>query len=1165
MSLMTRSLARLLAITGILIFATGCPGTDPPQQPVNLDMDAPDLGKTFDMPTGDMSQGTPLSIAAISAEPTSGKAPLAVNLSVTGQGGQEPYRVTWTFGDNTMGAEGAEVSHTYTTGGEFIARATVTDAAGASASASQQISVDPPDVPVINEIKATPTQGVAPLTTSFQATVSGTSNPLLFQWDFRDGEGSDRPSPTHVFSQGGTYAVSLTVTDEVTGAASAPATIEVKVASDDAPVAAASATPQQGIAPLNVSLRGTVVGGNEPYTFSWNFGDGSDPATSQNPSHEYTSPGTYTALFTVTDADGDSDTAMVVINAQSNAVPQIDIGASPSTGLAPLSVQFDPRAMGGDLPLSYEWDFGDGDTSTQSGPSHVFQMPGTYTVSLRVTDGNGDQATDSTQIVVNGDDVPAVMASATPTQGLAPLQVQFTSNAMGGNGALTYAWSFGDGSSDTGRNVQYTYPTAGQFTATVTVTDADGDVATDTVTIDVGSNLAPSANASATPTSGFAPLAVDFFGNASGGNGNLTYNWTFGDGSPSSSSQNPTHSYTSSGTYTATLIVTDEDGDSSTDTVIISVLDNAVPVVDASASPAQGIVPFNVNFQATVSQGDAPFTFQWDFGDGSQPSTQQDPSHSYTMGGTFTATVTVTDANGDTDSDTVQITAADNTQPVVTASADTDTGPRPLTVNFSAAGQGGNGTLSYQWFFGDGSAPATGATTSHTYQNQGIYTATVIVTDDDGDTSQDDVTINVLDQAPDLTVDSFTVTPVGRDLEFEVVIRNAGVVDATSSFSVRFYQDLAAAPDATTTSSTSRSVFSSIAPGGTTTVTATLFDRPIGDYNAWVYIDPLRDNPDLDRSNNIGGPVNAQVAGLVINEVYYDSPSTDTATFVEIYGLPGLDLSGYVLEEIDGNAAVGDPFTLPQGTVIPADGYLVVGDGTVANEDVNAGAWADLQNGPDNLVLKDNNGVVIDSVGWGDFAAASFFGEGSSTTDASAGYSIGRDVESIDTDDNADDFYVWRVPTPGAVNAVSFVNDADTCADAYLISDGVNGRFVIEGNLGGTTNNYTALDNTASGCAAANATLGGADQVLSFTVPAGQTGEVFLDLDDNASVDIDVALTGDPCSSLNMGLVGCNVVLSDTYSNLAPGTYYLVVFEDSTTFQSSQDEPYRYEIELTFQ
>ena len=394
---------------------------------------------------------------------------------------------------------------------------------------------------------------------------------------------------------------------------------------------------------------------------------------------------------------------------------------------------------------------------------------------------------------------------------------------------------------------------------------------------------------------------------------------------------------------------------------------------------------------------------------------------------------------------------------------------------------------------------------------------------------------------------------------------NVGVVDATSTFSVRFYQDLAAAPDATTTSSTSRSVFNAIAPGGTTTVTATLFDRPIGDYNAWVYIDPLRENPDLDRSNNIDGPVNAQVSGLVINEVYYDSPSVDTATFVELYGLPGLDLSGYVLEEIDGNAAVGDPFTLPQGTIIPADGYLVIGDGTVANEDVDAGAWADLQNGPDNLVLKDDSGVVIDSVGWGDFGAASFFGEGTSTTDAEPGYSVGRDSESIDTDDNFSDFYLWRVPTPGEVNDLQLVNRADSCIDAFLLSDGAQGRFLIEGNLGGTANHYSTLDTSATGCSASSSTLGGGDQVFSFNVPGGTVGEVVLDLDDNASVDIDAALTMAPCSTLDTGLVGCNAILSDTFSNLQPGTYYLVVFEDSATYQSSQDEPYRYEIELTFQ
>lgn len=1165
MTTMTRLTSALFLASAVLTL-TGCPGTDAPPPSNNDDTD---MSMTEDMTSADMNEpeemGPALEINNISAQPASGQAPLDVDFTAGVIGGQPPYRVTWSFGDDSAAVEGMTASHTYLTGGEFVARATVTDDNGESVSESVTVNVDAPAAPVVNMITATPSQGIAPLTATFQATISGANGELEYAWDFRDGQTSDRTSPTHTFNMGGTYQVELVVTDTLTGAESQPKTVEVKVASDDAPVAAASATPQQGIAPLTVSLRGTVVGGNEPYTYSWNFGDGADPSDAQNPSHTYDSPGTYTALFTVTDADGDSDTAQVEIKAQSNAVPQIDIDASPSSGLAPLSVQLEPRAQGGDLPLTYEWDFGDGDTSTQSAPSHVYTMPGTYTVSLKVTDSNGDQATDSTQVVVNSDDVPAVTAQATPTSGLAPLQVQFSAQGMGGNGALTYSWSFGDGASDAGKNVAYTYQNAGQYQATVTVTDADGDVATDTLTIDVGSNTAPAANASATPTSGFAPLAVDFFGNANGGNGQLTYTWNFGDGATPVAQQNTQHTYTTPGTYTATLLVEDMDGDTSTDTVQISVLDNAVPAVNASASPDTGIVPFNVSFQAVVSQGDAPFTYLWDFGDGSMTSTLQNPSHSYTTGGTFTATVTVTDANGDTDSDTVTITAADNTQPVVTASADVDTGTKPLTVNFSAVGQGGNGALTYTWYFGDGSAPASGATTSHTYQNAGIYTATVVVADADGDTSQDTLTINVLDQAPDLTVDSFTVTPVGRDLQLEVVIRNAGVQDATNNFVVRFYEDLGAAPDAATPATTSRSVFDVITPGATKTVTATLTNRPIGTYNTWVYVDPLRENPDLDRANNVSGPQTVQLSGLVINEVYYNSPGADSGTFIELYGLPGLDLSGYVLEEINGSNGAADAFTLPMGTTIPANGYLVIGDGTVANEDINAGAWADLQNGPDNLVLKDPMGATVDALGWGDFAAATFTGEGTSTALTAEGYSLGRDAESNDTDDNSADFYHWPSPTPGEVNLHPLTNASDSCADAFTLTDGAAGRFVIEADLGGLANDYTALDTTADGCSSSKATLAGADQVFEIVVPAGTTGTLTLDLDDNADVDIDSALTGAPCASLNTGLLGCNYGFTTTFTGLAPGTYYLVIFEDSMMYQAGMSEPYRYEVELTLQ
>lgn len=1148
----------------IVTSATACITADPPVGP------APDQGSPE--PKEDMAQVEDmkpevlaLELSGLDAAPLSGKAPVEVSFSVAASGGLEPYRASWEFGDGSPAGEGMETTHTYRRGGAFVARVTLTDASGQAVSESIRLAIDPPEEPIIADLKATPANGIAPLTVTFQPTITNTSNDVTYEWDFKDGQTSDRQSPTHVFDNSGTYDVTLVVTDEATGAKSATAVISVKVADDGAPVAAASATPQAGIVPLVTSFRGTVVGGNEPFAYSWNFGDGSAPMETQNPSHEYTTPGTYTALFTVTDADGDSDTASVEVRVQSNNVPQLEIMATPPVGLAPLSVQFSPGVQGGDQPLSFAWSFGDGDSATQANPSHVYDTPGAYDVTLKVTDANGDEATDTAQIVVNDDNTPTVTASATPTNGLAPLQVQLSANGMGGNGALSYSWSFGDGNSATGKSTSYTYQSAGLFTATVTVTDEDGDVATDSVMIDVGSDLVPTASASAATTSGFAPLTVNFFGSAQGGNGAITYQWTFGDGSMASTDQNPSHVYTVSGTYAAVVVVTDADGDSSSAQVDVTVLDNAVPAVNASASPDTGITPFNVDFQATVSQGDAPFSYRWDFGDGSMSSAVQNPSHSYTTAGTFTATVTVTDANGDTASDTVTITAADNTQPIVTAAADRDTGTVPLAISFSATGSGGNAPLSYQWFFGDGSAPSGQKDTSHTYLNPGIYTATVVVTDADGDTSQDTITINALEQAPDLRVESFTAIPSGRDVDYTVVIRNDGVEDATSSFVVRFYNDLAAAPDSATTATTTRFITTPIAAGMSATVTATAFNRPIGQYTAWVNVDPLRENPDLDRANNIGGPAQVDITGLAINEIYYTTPGPDTGTFVELFGLPGFDLSGYVLKRIDGTSGGATRFTLPMGTVIPADGLLVVGDGSVMNQDVDAGSWADLENGPDSLVLEDTAGVVIDAVAYGEFSAAqTSAGEGTPTTSVSQGHSQGRDLESSDTDNNAADFYIWRVPTPGAPNAHVLTSEADSCASAYLLSDGQPGEFLIEEDLAGNTNTYTSLDVSQPGCSSSKATLGGADQIFSFVVPPGSTANVTLDLDDNADVDIDAVLTGDPCASLDMGIIGCNAILTNTYTGLGPGTYYLVVFEDSDTLEVGASEPYRYEITIEY-
>ena len=193
-----------------------------------------------------------------------------------------------------------------------------------------------------------------------------------------------------------------------------------------------------------------------------------------------------------------------------------------------------------------------------------------------------------------------------------------------------------------------------------------------------GANQPPVAGASASPESGTAPFDVVFTGTGSDSDGTVvSYEWTFGDGvsSPfvlyertfgdgvSSTSQNLTHIYNSPGTYTATLTVTDDDGATGSDSVVITVTESAnkPPVAGASASPESGTAPFDVVFTGTGSDSDGTVvSYEWTFGDGAS-STSQNPTHIYNSPGTYTATLTVTDDDGATGSDSVVITVTEST------------------------------------------------------------------------------------------------------------------------------------------------------------------------------------------------------------------------------------------------------------------------------------------------------------------------------------------------------------------------------------------------------------------------------------------------------------------------------------------------------------------------
>ena len=152
------------------------------------------------------------------------------------------------------------------------------------------------------------------------------------------------------------------------------------------PTAAFSGTPLSGPAPLSVDFTDASTG--SPTTWSWDFGDG-DTSTDQNPTHVFTSPGTYTVALTVTNDDG-SDTETKVDYITALGPPVADFSGTPTSCTVALSVDFTDLST--NSPDTWFWDFGDGGSSTSQNPTHVYNYIGTYTVTLTATSSAGATA-----------------------------------------------------------------------------------------------------------------------------------------------------------------------------------------------------------------------------------------------------------------------------------------------------------------------------------------------------------------------------------------------------------------------------------------------------------------------------------------------------------------------------------------------------------------------------------------------------------------------------------------------------------------------------------------------------------------------------------------------------------------------------------------------------
>ena len=484
-------------------------------------------------------------------------------------------------------------------------------------------------------------------------------------------------------------------------------------------------------------------------TYSWDFGDGA-AATGATATHSYSDSGEYTARVVVTDSSGQTDRETVSVTVTENSVLIADAGGN-VTADEDTSVAFDASASESNEGIaSYSWDFdGDGtEDATGATPSHTFDDPGTYTVTVTLTDQEGNEATDTLRATIADTTDPSADAGSDLTVD-EDATVTFDAGASTDNGAISnYQWSLDGGRIVTGQRVTQTFDTPGTYNVTLSVADADGNIGTDTVDVTVTDTTPPRANAGNDVT---APEDgdVSFDATDSVDNDEIdAYAWDFdGDGTTDATGATTTHTYGTEGTYDLLLVVTDEAGLTATDTVTVTVTDTSVLVADAGANLTAGenvAAEFDAS-GATASEGG--LTYSWDFdGDGTEDATGVTPTHTFTSVGTQKVTVTFTDAEGTTATDSLWVTVTDTTAPTADAGSKVS-GAQGASVSFDASSSTDAGTIaSYQWDFdGDWATDATGASASHTYDEAGTYTAEVVVTDAAGNVGVDTRSVTVTD------------------------------------------------------------------------------------------------------------------------------------------------------------------------------------------------------------------------------------------------------------------------------------------------------------------------------------------------------------------------------------------------------------------------------------
>jgi gliding motility-associated-like protein len=387
--------------------------------------------------------------------------------------------------------------------------------------------------------------------------------------------------------------------------------------------------------------KSTVASGT--MTYFWDFGDGTT-STNRNPvAKTYNIEGTYLVKLTVTSSYNCQSATSLKVTV--NPMPKPDFKTNPICSLSNTVNFVNFTTISSGTVTNYNWDFGDGNTSAVTSPSHVFASSKTYVISLKSTSDKGCEETISKSIVVY-DKILARFTVNRATCGVNS-SIQFTDISLAPGGATKYSWSFGDGSTSSQKDPLHIYGKTGTFKVKMKITTIDGcsDSAEETIKINeipkasfkLDSDTICSNNKQAT-----------FINTSVLSSGTMNYEWDFGDGFLSTQ-KDPVHTYGSYGSYTVKLKAISDAGCEHTYSNTIQV--RPMPVINFDLTVDQPCLRNNA-ITLTNKSSIATGTYQhiWSISDGTTSVNTSPYKYSFKNDGQFIIKLTAVSNFGCKDS-----------------------------------------------------------------------------------------------------------------------------------------------------------------------------------------------------------------------------------------------------------------------------------------------------------------------------------------------------------------------------------------------------------------------------------------------------------------------------------------------------------------------------------